>query len=272
MARALWKGSISFGLVNVPVRLFAAVKKKDVHFHQLQDSTGARIRNKKVSESSGREVDTDHIIKGYEISKGNYVEVTDAEFEAAAPERSHTIEIEDFVDLGEIDPLQFTNTYWIAPEDTKGASTAYALLRDAMDKKERVAVGQFVLRTKQHLVIARPVDKALALHTMLYPDEIVGASDVEGLPVRVKPTPKEMRMAEQLIDSLTVKWDPGKYRDTYREKLLDVIEKKAKGEEIVTEPHEERAEVVDLMAALEASINASKSKPKRGRTKAKKSA
>jgi len=270
MARALWKGSISLGLVNVPVRLYTAVKKKDVHFHQLQDTTGARIRNKKVSESTGREVDTDHIIKGYEVSKGNYVEVTDAEFEAAEPERTHTIDIDDFVALEDIDPLQFTNTYWVAPEDSKGASTAYALLRDAMEKKERVAIGQFVMRTKQHLVLLRPIERALALHTMLYADEVIHAKDVEGLPVRAKAAPKEMRMAEQLIESLTVDWKPSKYRDTYREKLLKVIERKAKGEEIVVEPQEERAEVVDLMAALEASIEASKSKGRK--TRAKKSA
>jgi len=267
MARAVWSGSISLGLVNVPVKLFAAVKKKDVHFHQLQESTGARIRYKKVSEVTGREVDNDSIVKGYEISKGNYVEVTDEEFEAAEPERTHTVDIEDFVALDEVDPLQFTNTYWVAPQDSKGAAKAYALLRDAMEKKGRVAVGQFVLRTKEHLVLIRPVKSALALHTMLYPDEIVAANEIDGLPVRAKAAPKEMKMAEQLIESLTVKWEPKKYRDTYRDKLMGVIKRKAKGEEIVTEPHEERAEVVDLMAALEASIDASKSKRRKPRAK-----
>lgn len=271
MPRALWSGSISLGLVNVPVKLHAAVKKKDVHFHQLQESTGARIKYKKVSESSGREVANDNIVKGYELSKGNYVEVTDEEFAAAAPERSHTIDIEDFVALEEIDPLQFTNTYWIAPQDSKGASKAYALLRDAMTRTERVAVGEFVMRTKQHLVAIRPVDKALALHTMLYPDEIVRVSDIDGLPVRAKTDPRELKMAENLIDSLTVKWDAGKYTDTYREELLRVIKRKAQGEEIVTEPHEEKAEVVDLMAALEASIEANKARRK-PRRRAKKSA
>jgi DNA end-binding protein Ku len=267
MPRAIWSGSISLGLVNVPVKLHSAVHRKDVHFHQLQEKTGARIRYKKVSESSGREVEIDNIVKGYEVSKGNYVPVTDEDFEAVEPERSHTIEVEDFVALEEVDPLQFVNTYWVAPQDTKGASKAYALLRDAMDKKERVAVGRFVMRTKEHLVLVRPVDKALALHTMLFPDEIVAASDIDGLPVRAKPDSREVKMAEQLIDSLTVEWDPKKYRDTYREKLLGIIKRKAKGEEIVTEPREERAEVVDLMAALEASIEASKSARKKRRAK-----
>ena len=266
MARAIWSGSISLGLVNVPVKLHSAVKRKDVHFHQLQESTGSRIRYKKVSDKSGREVESDNIVKGYEISKGNYVTVTDEDFEAAEPERSHTIEVEDFVAIDEVDPVHFNNTYWIAPQDTKGSSKAYALLRDAMDKNGRVAIARFVLRTKEHLVLIRPASGALALHTMLFPDEIVAASDVDGLPVRVKPDAREVKMAEQLIDSLTVKWNPKKYRDTYREKLLDVIKRKAKGEEIVTEPREKRADVVDLMAALEASIEASKSRKRSKKT------
>jgi DNA end-binding protein Ku len=165
-----------------------------------------------------------------------------------------------------VDPLHFTNTYWVAPQDSKGASKAYALLREAMDKKQRVAVGRFVLRTKEHLVLVRPVDNAMTLHTMLYPDEIVTTSDVDGLPVRVKPEPRELKAAEQLVDALTVAWDPKKYGDTYRDKLLNIIKRKAKGEDIVTEPREERAEVVDLMAALEASIEATSSRRRR-RTK-----
>ena len=260
MARAIWTGSISLGLVNVPVKLHSAIKNKDVHFHQLQDGTGNRIRYKKVSEKSGREVETEDIVKGYEVSKGNYVTVTDEDFVAAEPERTHTIEVEDFVELDDVDPMHFANSYWIAPQDTKGAAKAYALLRDAMNKKHRVAVARFVLRTKEHLVVMRPVNGALVLHTMLFPDEIIAANEVDGLPVRVKPEPREVKMAEQLIDSLTVKWNPKKYRDTYRDKLLDVIKRKAKGEEIVTEPREKKADVVDLMAALEASIQASKSR------------
>ncbi|MEY2449693.1 MAG: end-binding protein Ku, partial [Acidimicrobiaceae bacterium] len=193
-------------------------------------------------------------------AKGNYVTVTEEDFEAAEPERTHTIEVEDFVDLDEVDPMHYVNTYWVAPQDTKGAAKAYALLRDAMDRKNRVAIARFVLRTKEHLVVIRPVNGALAVHTMLFPDEIVAASEVDGLPVRVKADPREVKMAEQLVESLTVKWNPKKYRDTYREKLLDVIKRKAKGEEIVTEPREKQADVVDLMAALEASIQATKSR------------
>jgi DNA end-binding protein Ku len=268
MARAVWSGAISFGLVNVPVKLYPAVRRKDVHFHQLDEKSGARIRNRRVSETSGREVPSERIIKGYELDKGTYVPVTDEELDAVEPERTHTIDVEDFVALDEVDPLQYSNTYWIAPDGAKGAPKAYALLRDAMDRTDRVAIARFVLRTKEHLVMLRPVDSALALHTMLYPDEVVAASDVDGLPVRSKVDDRELKMASQLVDSLTVKWDPKRYKDSYREKLLDVIKRKAQGEEIVTEPQQEKsADVVDLMAALEASIDASKQR--RGRASAR---
>ncbi|HEX2381010.1 MAG TPA: Ku protein [Acidimicrobiales bacterium] len=270
MARAIWSGSISFGLVNVPVKLHAAVRRKDVHFHQLDEKSGARIRNRRVSETSGREVPNERIVKGYEFEKGAYVPVTDEELEAVEPERTHTIDVEDFVSLHDVDPLQYVNTYWVAPDGAKGAPKAYALLRDAMDRTDRVAIARFVLRTKEHLVMLRPVDNALALHTMLYPDEIVASSDVDGLPVRVKADARELKMASQLVESLTVEWDPKRYKDTYRERLLDVIKRKAKGEEIVTEPqHEKSADVVDLMAALEASIEASKQRGGRSKTKSR---
>jgi DNA end-binding protein Ku len=270
MARALWSGSISFGLVNVPVKLYPAIRHKDVHFHQLDEKSGARIRNRRVSETSGREVPSDRIVKGYELDQGTYVPVTDEELEAVEPERTHTIDVEDFVALAEVDPLQYVNTYWVSPAGDRGAPKAYALLRSAMERTDRVAIARFVLRTKEHLVMLRPAENALALHTMLYPDEIVAASDVDGLPVRVKADDRELKMASQLIESLTVKWDPKRYKDTYREKLLDVIKRKAKGEEIVTEPDREKAaEVVDLMAALEASIEASRQRGGKSRSKSR---
>jgi DNA end-binding protein Ku len=273
MARAVWSGAISFGLVNVPVKLYPAVRRKDVHFHQLDEKSGARIRNRRVSENSGREVPSERIVKGYELNKGTYVPVTDEDLEAVEPERTHTIDVEDFVALDQVDPLQYVNTYWLAPDGAKGAPPkAYALLRDAMDRTDRVAIARFVLRTKEHLVMLRPVENALALHTMLYPDEIVAASDVDGLPVRVKADARELKMASQLIESLTVAWDPKRYKDTYREKLLDVIKRKAKGEEIVVEPGEKKtADVVDLMAALEASIQASKERGGKARSRSSRS-
>ena len=273
MPRAIWSGSISFGLVNVPVKLYSAVKKKTVHFNQLDESTGARVRNKRVSEESGREVPYERIVKAYEVSKGKYVPVTDEEFEAMAPEDSRTIDIEDFVALEEIDPIYFESTYWLAAEKSKGARKAYALLTKAMAKSERVALGRFVMRGKQHLAALRAVDGTLALHGMLFPDEIVDASSTPGADVDESVPARELEIAGKLIDSLTRKFDPKRYHDTYRERMLDLIQQKAKGQEIVApEPPKERAEVLDLMAALEASIKEGRRTPARKRPAAKKKA
>lgn len=277
MPRAIWSGSVSFGLVNVPVRLFNATRDKDVHFHQLDEKSGSRIRYRKVSEKSGREVPEERIVSGYELDGGNYVTLTDDELGAAEPERTHTIDIEDFVALEEIDPIQVDRTYWLVPEDQQGAKKAYALLRDALERSERVGIGRFVLRTKEHLVAIRPLQNALVVHTMRFGDEVVKASSLAGLPVRAKVGERELDAAEKLIDSLATTFDPKNYRDTHRDRLLKVIERKAEGEEIVVEeaPQKE-AEVVDLMAALEESVkNASKSRSRSRRSgskKAKKSA
>jgi DNA end-binding protein Ku len=277
MPRAIWSGSVSFGLVNVPVRLFNATRDKDVHFHQLDEKSGSRIRYRKVSEKTGREVPDERIVSGYELDDGHYVTLTDEELGAAEPERTHTIDIEDFVALEEIDPIQVDRTYWLVPEDQQGAKKSYALLRDALERSERVGIGRFVLRTKEHLAAIRPLQNALVVHTMRFGDEIVKASSLDGLPVRAKVESRELAAAEKLIDSLATTFDPKRYRDTHRDRLLKVIERKAEGEEIVVEeaPQKE-AEVVDLMAALEESVkNASKSRSrsrKSGSKKAKKSA
>jgi DNA end-binding protein Ku len=267
MARSLWSGSVSFGLVNVPVRLFTATSDKSIHFHQVDEKTGARIRHKRVSEKSGREVDNDRIANGYERSKGKVVIVTDDELSAADPERSHTIDIEAFVPLADIDPLHYDKAYWVSPADQEGAKKAYALLRTAMEKKEQVAVGRFVLRTKEHLVALRPLDGALALQTMRFADEIVKPSTVEGLPVRTKAGTKELKSAEQLIDALSDDWDPSSFRDRHRARVKKIIDKKAKGQEItVEEPKEDRAEVLDLMQALEDSVAAARKGKRRRKT------
>lgn len=255
MARAIWKGSISFGLVNVPVKLYSAASEKDVHFHQLDEKTGARIRHMKVSEKSNREVPTERIVRGYELDEDHYVTVTDEEYEAVEPERTHKIELEEFVDLADIDPVHYQRSYWLVPDGSAGAAKAYALLRDAMEVQERVAIGRFVPRAKPHLVTIRPTQHSLVLHTMLFPDEVVAAKDVDGLPVRAKAARREVEAAGALIDSMAGPWKPDRYRDTYREALLDVIKRKAKGEEIVVpEQPERRAEVVDLMKLLEESV------------------
>ena len=264
MARAIWTGSISFGLVNVPVKLYSAQKQQDVHFHQLEEGTGARVRNKRVSEKTGREVPYEKIVKGYEFGKGRYVTVTQDELEEFKPEASKTIDIEDFVDLDDIDPIFYERTYYLAPaggSGNSGATKAYALLLKSMQDKGKVGIGRVVLRTKQYLAAVRPLENGLlGLSTMLFADEIVPKSEIDALPDRVPAVgDREKKMAEQLIESLSSEWKPTKYKDTYREQLLDLIEQKAEGKEIVIEETEEKkAPVVDLMAALEASLEAAK--------------
>ena len=249
MARALWSGSVSFGLVNVPVRLMSGTVDKDIHFHQVDEKNGDRIAN------------------GFERSSGSWVIVTSEELSAADPERTHTIDVDAFVPLAEIDPLQFDRAYWVVPEDQEGAKKAYALLRTAMEETDRIAIGRFVLRTRERLVALRPLQGALALHTMRFADELLKASSLEGLPVRTKAPNKELAAAEQLIDSLSTRWDPEAYKDRHRARLRKIIDRKAKGEEIAVEPAPERAEVVDLMAALEESVKAAKAGKRRPRTR-----
>jgi DNA end-binding protein Ku len=259
MPRAIWSGAISFGLVNVPIKLFTATSQKDVRFHQLHDKDGARIQQKRVCSKDGEEVPMEHIVKGYEVSRDTYVVITPEELDALDPKASRTIDILDFVDLDEIDPVYFDATYYMVPE--KGAAKAYALLLEAMRKSKKVAIARVVLRQKQHLVALRPLGNALSMQTMLYADEVVGVDTLEGLPDDVEVTDRELAMAQQLIDSLADDFKPEQYRDDYRERVLDMIERKAEGQEIVVgEEEEEQAPVVDLMAALEASLAAAKNR------------
>jgi DNA end-binding protein Ku len=269
--RAIWSGSISFGLVNVPVKLYSAVKQKDIHFNQLDEKTGAHIKYKRVSEKTGKEVDYESIVKGYELGKGRYVTVTADDLASVAPRATRTVDIEDFVAIDEIDPIYFENTYYLAP-DGEGAARAYALLLKGMEKTSRIAIGRFVMRTKEYLCAIRPFDGVLALNTMLFPDEVVEKADVPGLPDRRAAVgDKELKIATSLIDSLSTPFKPSAYHDTYREQVLEMIEQKAKGKEIVLpEEPEEKAEVVDLLAALEASIEAAKKGRKAVKAPAKK--
>ena len=265
MPRALWSGTISFGLVNVPVKLFTATEEKDVSFHQLSEK-GDRIKNKRVSEKTGREIDFKDIVKGYEVSKGKFVIVTPEELESVDPGPRRTIEIEDFVALSEIDPIYYVKTYYLAPDDSEGATRAYALLREAMSKSDRVAIGRFVMRTKQYLVALRPLDDVLTLTTLYFSDEVRDWKDLD-VPGAVKLQAREMEIAERLIDSLTTTWKPEKYEDTYRERVLKLVKEKAKGKEIVVEEREEPAKVTDLLAALEASVKEARGKRASARTK-----
>src|SRR5947209_4549150 len=255
MARAIWSGTISFGLVNVPVKLYSAVHSKDLQFHQF-DPKGNRIRQKRVSEKTGREVDYSDIVKGYEVKKGQYVMVDPDELASYRPESTKTIEISDFVELDEIDPIYYENTYYLAA-DGKAAEKPYNLLLEAMEKQGKAAVGKVVIRTKQYLSAIRPLDGVLALSTMRFADEVVPTSEVKNgsSSKGASVSKREVDMASQIIDSLTSEWDPSRYHDTYREQVLELLKKKAQGKEIVVEePEEEEGQVLDLMAALEASL------------------
>jgi DNA end-binding protein Ku len=274
MPRAIWTGSISFGLVNVPVKLYAAISEKDLHFNQFQEGTSDRIRYKRVNERTGREVPYEKIVKGYEISKGNYVMVTPEELEEYQPEATRTIEIEDFVDLDEIDPIYYERTYYLAPDGAgEGTAKAYTLLLEAMDAKKKVGIGRVVMRTKQYLAAVRPLDGVLALSTMRFADEVRDRGEVDTPSgKKAKVSKREVDMAGQIIDSLSVDWKPERYEDTYREQVLELIEKKAKGEEIVVETSApEEAKVVDLMAALEASLEQARGGSGRKKAPARKS-
>jgi DNA end-binding protein Ku len=250
--QAIWTGSISFGLVTVPVRLVSATKSQDVRFNQLEAATGSRIRYRRVSEQTGEEVPNDQIVKGYELENGHYVVLDNDELAALKPTANRMIEIEDFVDLSEIDPVYFEQPYYLVPD--KDAAKAYRLLSRVMEDENKVAVGRFVLRSKEALVAIRPIDGMLCLETMRYADEVLEV-DRELVDSQPEPSERELDMARQLVDTLSGTFDPEKYHDEYREEVLALIERKAAGEEIVAPAApEEPAKVLDLMAALEASL------------------
>jgi DNA end-binding protein Ku len=262
MARAIWSGSISFGLVNVPIKLYTAVSPKDVRFNQLEEGTGARVRQKRVSAETGEEVPYERIVKGYEISPDRYVVITPEELDSLDPKATHTIDIEDFVELDQIDPLFYERPYYLVPD--RAGSKAYALLVRAMKESNKVAIARMVLRTKQYLAAIRPLGDALVLETMLFADEVVPAEELEGVPGEdVEVSERELKMARQLIESLATDFEPERYHDEYRERVLAMIEAKAEGQEIVAPSvSEEPTPAVDLMAALEASLAAAKSERK----------
>jgi DNA end-binding protein Ku len=251
---AIWTGSISFGLVSVPVRVVSATKSQDVRFNQLEEGSNSRIRYRKVSEASGEEVPNDRIRKGYEISPGQYVVVGDDEIRSLAPKASRMIEIEDFVDLDEIDPLYFEQPYYLTPDPT--ALKPYQLLVEAMTMLRKVAIGRVVMRSKESLVAIRPLDDVLCLETMRYADEVLPRSGLLGDDMAAaEPSERELAMAHQLVEALSAHFEPDRYHDQYREQLRELIDRKAAGEEIVAEPAaEEPGAVLDLMAALEASL------------------
>jgi DNA end-binding protein Ku len=256
MARAIWSGSISFGLLNVPVKLYSAVSKQSVKFRELREGDGARIRHKRVAEDDGKEVPYEKIVKGYEFAPEQYVLLTKDELAELDPKKTRAIEIQDFVDLDEIDPIYFEQPYYLAPD--KGAEKAYALLVKAMNDARKVAIARFVLRNKEHLAAIRPMKDVLTMATMRFHDEVTRPDDLDGVfdSKPAKPDERELKMAKQLIESLSSDFKPESYRDEYREELLSLLEKKAAGEEIVTTETEEPkpTKAPDLMAALEESL------------------
>jgi DNA end-binding protein Ku len=258
MARSIWGGAISFGLVNVPVKLFTAVRKKDVRFHQLHSKDGGRIQQKRVCSVDGEEVPYEEVAKGYDLGGEQYVMIDPGELEELDPESTHTIDIQDFVHLDQIDPLYYDASYYVVP-DERGAK-AYRLLLEAMLESDKVGIAKVVMRTKQYLVAIRPLEDVLVMSTLNFPDEVVPAEELDGLPGPAQDvSERELKMASQLIESLTTDFEPDQYHDDYREKVLELIERKAQGEEIVAPPAAERpTPVVDLMAALEASLAAAK--------------
>jgi DNA end-binding protein Ku len=258
MARSIWRGAISFGLVNVPVKLYSAVSKKSVRFNQLHEKDNSRINLKRFCAEEDEEVPYEEIVKGYEISPGSYVVITPEELEALDPKKTRTIDIEDFVDLDEIDPLFYEHPYYLAPDT--GAAKPYKLLLEALRQTNKVAIARVVIRSKEYLTAIRPAGDVLTMETMLFADELIDPDGLDELPdADVSATEREVDMARQLIESLATPFEPEKYRDEYRERVLELIEQKASGQEIAmpVEP-EEPAAVPDLMAALEASLAAAK--------------
>lgn len=258
MPRPVWSGTISFGLVAIPVKLFRAVNHKSVSFNQLDDRTMSRIRYRKVSDDTGEEVPDDHIVKGYEVSKGRYVVVDPDELEPFIPSATKTVDLEEFVELDEIDPVYFDSAYYVAPDANP---KPYVLLARAMEEAGKVAIGRLVMRNKQVTAAIRAVDGRLVMSTLSYADEVVSPEVIDELAGLddIDVSPREVKMAEALVDSLTDAFEPAKYHDDYREQVLDLIGKKAAGEEFeMPEAATEKPKIVDLMAALEASVEAAK--------------
>jgi DNA end-binding protein Ku len=256
MARAIWSGSISFGLLNVPVKLYSAVARRGIALREIRESDSARIKHRRVAEGTDEEVPYEKIIKAYEITKDRYVPLSKDELASLDPKKTRAIEVQDFVEITEIDPIYFDSPYYLGPAD--GAEKAYSLLAQALERSGKVAIARFVFRNKEHLAAIRPGDGVLTLTTMRFADEVVPPDELDDVLPSEKPKidKREIEMAEQLIDSLTRDFDPALYRDEYREELLAMIERKAAGEDVVAAPQEDRepTKAPDLMAALEQSI------------------
>ncbi|HEV2924742.1 MAG TPA: Ku protein [Solirubrobacteraceae bacterium] len=258
MPRAIWTGAISFGLVNVPVKLYSAVDRKTVRFHQLSGKTGVRVAQRRVDPQTDEEVPYEDIVKGYEIAPDRYVRIEPAELDSLEPKKTKTIEIEEFVELSQIDPIYYDHPYYLAPGT--GGAKPYRLLLEAMEQTGKVAIARVVIRSKEQLVAVRPMGIVLGMATMLFPDEVLPPERLDEVvdAANAKTTKREVDIAEQLIESLAGDFEPNKFRDSYREEVLSLIERKAEGKEIAVQPpaEEVRAPAPDLMSALKASLDA----------------
>lgn len=256
--RAMWKGSLSFGLVNIPVRLFAATEKKDLKFRYLHAPCHTPLEYQKVCSTCKTEVPWEEIIRGYEYERGLFVVLSEEEINAAAGEKERLIEIQDFIKIEEIDPIFFQNSYYLAPDGPGGRP--YSLLREAMLETGKIALATVTLRTKESMAVVRTYKEVLSLSTMFFPDEVRSVRDLPDLPKGMEVREKELVMAKELIENLASSFEPEKYQDSYREKLLNVIQAKVEGKEISVAPSPEREKVVDLLEALQASVKKSQGK------------
>ncbi len=260
MARSIWTGSLSFGLVNIPVKLVTAVREERVAFHLLHDQDKVRLKQKMVCPEDGKEVHREHMVKGYEISPDRYVIVREEELEAVAPKSSRVIEISDFVNLAEIDPVYFDKPYYLLPG--KNAEKAYTLLTQAMEKTGKVGIAKFTMRSKEYLAALRPSEGVIVLETMHFANEVTPTTKVDEVPRDVKVEGRELHMAEKLIEGLSADFKPEQYHDEYRARVLELVKKKAHGENVVRQPQQAERETraSDLMAALEASLDKARTK------------
>jgi DNA end-binding protein Ku len=263
MARAIWKGSISFGLVNIPIALYPATRREELKFRLLRQTDLSPVNYKRVAEKDGREVPWDQIVKGYEYEKGKYVVLREEDFQRVDLEATQTVDIQDFVDQEEIDPMFFYKPYYLEPQ--KGGDKAYALLRDALKDTAKVGIAKVVIKTRQYLAGVKPQDGVLVLELMHFADELADPKKL-GLPNKLEVGKREMTMAKSLIDSMTSKWEPEKYKDDYREALMEVIEEKveAGGKEIEERPRKapKPTKVIDLVSVLQKSLEETGEKKK----------
>ena len=263
MARSIWKGSISFGLVNIPIALYPATRREELKFRLLRKTDLSPVNYKRVAEKDGREVPWDEIVKGYEYEKGKYIVLKDEDFQRVDLEATQTVDIQDFVHQEEIDPMFFYKPYYLEPQ--KGGDKAYALLRDALKDTNKVGVAKVVIKTRQYLAGVKPEDRALVLELMHFADELADLGKLH-LPTKVEVGKREMTMAKSLIDSMSSKWRPEKYKDDYREALMEVIEEKveAGGKEIEEKPRKapKPTKVIDLVSVLQKSLEGTGAKRK----------